>query len=450
MLLFFTPKKITALCFRSLLTFFLLFSFALTSKAQVLFNEDFATVSPLPAGWASQNLSNPVGSTGWFQGNTSVFPSQAGAPTAYIGANFNNTSGAGTISNWLFMPNISIKNGDVFTFYTRTVSAPAFADRLQVRMSLNGASTNAGANESSVGDFTTLLLEINPSLSPSGYPNAWTQFTVTISGVPTPTSGRLAFRYFVTNAGPAGSNSDYIGIDEAKYTATAACSGTPAPGATNSTANPVCPGTNFTLSLADPGAGVNYQWQSSPDGTTWTDIAGATNGTLTINQNVATYYHCNVTCGANTGTSTALQVTMASPTACYCLPGASDCTDDDMITRVRISTLDNASACSAGPPAGYSNYTSSVAAPTVYSGANNPITVNVPTTWTEQVGVWIDYNQNGQFEAAEFTNLGSNAGNGGVLNGTIVIPSNAPNGTTRMRVRVRFSTAWTSGQACTG
>lgn len=45
-----------------------------------------------------------------------MFSSQAGAPTAYIGANFNNTSGAGTISNWLFTPNISIKNGDVLLF----------------------------------------------------------------------------------------------------------------------------------------------------------------------------------------------------------------------------------------------------------------------------------------------------------------------------------------------
>lgn len=156
---------------------------------------------------------------------------------------------------------------------------------------------------------------------------------------------------------------------------------------------------------------MNYQWQSSPDGTTWADIAGATNSTLTTNPgNSKRYFRCNVTCGANTGTSTPLQVTMASPTACYCIPAASDCTDDDMITRVRLSTLDNSSACSAGPPAGYTFY-SALPAPSVYAGAANPITVNVPTVWTEQVAVWIDYNQNGQFETTEFTNLGSNVGN---------------------------------------
>lgn len=37
----------------------------------------------------------------------------------YIGANFNNTTGANTISNWLVTPNVTIKNGDAITLYTR-------------------------------------------------------------------------------------------------------------------------------------------------------------------------------------------------------------------------------------------------------------------------------------------------------------------------------------------
>lgn len=232
----------------------------------------------------------------------------------------------------------------------------------------------------------------------------------------------------------------------------AACTGTPAPGNTLSSAATVCPGNNFTLSLQNciPGTGVTYQWQSSTDGgTTWNNIAGATSATLVRTQSVATAYRCNVTCSGNTGASTPLTVAMTPSSGCYCIPAASDCTDDDMITRVRFSTLDNASTCSAGPPAGYSNYTSSVAAPVVYAGAANPIIVNTPTSWTEQVAVWIDYNQNGQFETTEYTNLGSNVGNGGNIAGNIAIPSTALTGTTRMRVRVRFSTAWTNTQSCT-
>jgi hypothetical protein len=44
-----------------------------------IYNEGFNTVSPLPAGWASQNLSAPAGSTEWFQGNDGVFNAQSGA-----------------------------------------------------------------------------------------------------------------------------------------------------------------------------------------------------------------------------------------------------------------------------------------------------------------------------------------------------------------------------------
>ena len=186
-----------------------------------LINEGFNVVSPLPSGWAAQNLSTTVGTTGWFQGNTTVFPAQSGPADSYIGANFNNTTGANTISNWLFTPNINMKNGDVFTFWTRTVSPATFPDRLEVRLSTNGASVNAGATSASVGDFTTLLLSVNPTLTTTGYPTAWTQYTINLSGLPAGiTSGRIAFRYFVTDGGPLGSNSDFIGIDNVVYTST--------------------------------------------------------------------------------------------------------------------------------------------------------------------------------------------------------------------------------------
>src|SRR5204862_329743 len=57
----------------------------------------------------------------------------------------------------------------------------------------------------------------------------FTQFTVTVSGVPSPTTGRLAFRYFVENGGPNGVNSDYIGIDTFQFNGSCA---SPSPTAT--------------------------------------------------------------------------------------------------------------------------------------------------------------------------------------------------------------------------
>ena len=52
-----------------------------------------------------------------------------------------------------------------------------------MRASTAGASTDVGTTATSVGVFTTLLLDINPTYTHTGYPNVWTQFTVTMSGV---------------------------------------------------------------------------------------------------------------------------------------------------------------------------------------------------------------------------------------------------------------------------
>ena len=160
------------------------------------------------AGWTTANNSTPGGSTSWFQGNSGVFDAQTGAPDSYIAANFLNAGFGGNISNWLITPEFSLGDAALISFYTR--SSGFLPDRLEVRLSQSGASANVGGTDTSVGDFTTLLLTLNPALG-LGYPTDWTAFTIDIGGFfAAGTSGRLAFRYFVTDTN---SNGDYIGID---------------------------------------------------------------------------------------------------------------------------------------------------------------------------------------------------------------------------------------------
>lgn len=195
---------------------------AVAGSAMASFSEGFEGAAP---GWQIFNASNPVGTTQWGISAGNVFPAFAGAQHAF--ANFNATGAVGTISAWLFSPVDTIQNGDVLKFWTRTVDGNPYPDRMQVRLSTNGASTNVGASEFSVGDFSTLLLDINPTLdpSPTGYPEGWTQFSITISGLGGPVSGRFGFRYFVEDAGAFGLNSNYIGLDDIEFTSI------PAPGA---------------------------------------------------------------------------------------------------------------------------------------------------------------------------------------------------------------------------
>jgi hypothetical protein len=195
---------------------------------RLLINEGFDDIDNLP-GWVLINHSEPLGPIGWVQGNEGVFPAFDGLSDAYIDANFYSGGGEATISNWLLTPEVGLQDGDTLTFYTRTIELSAFPDRLQVRMSTNGSSINVGTTATDVGDFTTLLLDINPTYTVGGYPEAWTQFTIIISGVPSGTSGRLAFRYFVEDGGPEGTRSNYIGIDRVQYCGIPGVRGTPTP-----------------------------------------------------------------------------------------------------------------------------------------------------------------------------------------------------------------------------
>lgn len=178
--------------------------------------EGFDDITVLP-GWFMQNNSSPIGTTAWFQGNDTVFPAQSGPTTSYIAANFNNTAGTGTISNWLLTPELNLASIDTLSFWTRAVTASTFPDRLEVRYSTAGASTDVGTLATDVGDFTNLALEINPTLMVGGYPQVYTQFILDNTDIVSGTTGRVAFRYFVTGGGPTGNNSDYIGIDTFEF-----------------------------------------------------------------------------------------------------------------------------------------------------------------------------------------------------------------------------------------
>ena len=206
-------KKITLLIIAFILSF--------TSYSQIVLSEGFDDI--LVTDWDSVNASTTEGTAGWFQGNATVFAAYDGDDTSYAGANFNaTTGGTGTISLWAMLPVLSLKDNDVMTFYTRTTTGSTFPDRLQVRVSADGATSTDPINDSDVGSYTTLLLDINPGLVVGGYPNAdWELQTVTITGLGSTTvDAILAFRYFVENGGPAGANSNYIGIDRVEVNQT--------------------------------------------------------------------------------------------------------------------------------------------------------------------------------------------------------------------------------------
>jgi PEP-CTERM motif len=186
-----------------------------------------------PPGWLTGYNNAPNGDVPqWFQGNANGygFDAQAGTANAYAAAQYIATdyllpSPGGVISTWIFTPVLTFNNGDTVSYWTRTYTSATtqyFQDSMQVRLSINDASVDIGTTSSDVGDFTTLLQDINPNLTQAGYPDTWTQYTNTITGLAGPTTGRIGFRYYVTGVdNTAMSQGNYIGVDTFSTTANA-------------------------------------------------------------------------------------------------------------------------------------------------------------------------------------------------------------------------------------
>ncbi len=205
----------------TILTLSLILTFGCT-QAQNLITENFDV---FPASWTKLNLSSPAGLSIWGAATATVMTNIAGgtgayngtAATSYAYVNFYSTTGNNTISNWLITPVITLMDGDVISFYSvkgLSGGTDVYADNLQLRISANGAATVNPVGNLGLGDFTTLALEINPTLSPTGYATTWTQYSYTVTGLPVATDCKVAFRYFVTSGGPTGANSDQIGVDQ--------------------------------------------------------------------------------------------------------------------------------------------------------------------------------------------------------------------------------------------
>jgi hypothetical protein len=133
----------------------------------------------------------------------------------------------------------------------------------------------------------------------------------------------------------------------------------------------------------------------------------------------------------------------------YCFQTAL-CQDVDFgshfISRVNLHTLNNLSSCS---PNGYINYTGSVAAPMLKAGQTYPLNVTTSNTSTQGIGVWIDYNNDLDFDDFnEFVYQGLPAASG-IFTGNIRIQGLSTYfGIRRMRVRTSFNKTFGATQAC--
>ncbi len=279
--------------------------------------------------------------------------------------------------------------------------------------------------------------------------------TLTLPAATTFTSGTTYYFVFDTWPSP---QSPCPGTFTLNANLLAPCVAPPTGGTSVAALNPVCPSVNNTLSLTGQtaGTGQTYQWQSSTDGVTFTDIVGATSTTYVSSQTVETYYQCILTCSGLSDTSSAVFVTLNSFMDCYCSSAPSNTIDEEIYNvTVNGGSTDplyaNANGCATPAPgpgsilSRYSNF--KTLAPITQAAPGQTVSYSIEqdecdgaTYYNNGIGIWIDYNQNGLFTDpgelifAEPTTSAASAAGPKIVSGSFTVPAAAATGNTVMRI----------------
>lgn len=231
------------------------------------------------------------------------------------------------------------------------------------------------------------------------------------------------------------------------------CSGTPNPGNSLSSLVEVCLGDNFVLSFQNPllYSGISYQWQSSADNVTYSNISGANAATFNTTQTAAYYYRCLVSC-SNSGLSAfSNPVFVSMSSICYCQPITTYVNNIDIVTKVVLTNSISANFTQNSSSNNTSNYDlySNTPLEIQRGSTTNTLAITFGTDGTQWSAAWIDFNHNGTFEASENIALAATSAAGSsTVSYTFSVPVSATLGNTRMRVRGASDNAYTNADAC--
>lgn len=397
-----------------------------TGNAQTFLSEDFSgtTGSTPPSGW-TQNIITGASTDTWRFNNPGgrTLNSPISSPAAIFDSdNYSLSNGAENVAlespafNTTGNTNIFLKFDQYFRHYqNNTVYVEVYN-----------------------GTTWVSVYSVNTSTSD---PNSQ---TINISTAAANRTGvKVRFRW-------TGNYSYYWIIDNISVYAVNPCSGTPSAGNTVAAQNPICSTGSTTLSLQNTftSTGISYQWQSSANGTTYSNVSsGGTASTYTASPTSSTYYRCIVTCSNSSASDTSTPLLLnTSFLACYCIPthGSSCGGFGDDLRNVTFGSINNTTGCN-----NYTDYGSSITAPNITLGSTQSFSGAVGPGGSENIAVWIDYDHSGTFDASEYTYIGSGSSSAPIT-GNISIPTTALTGVTKMRVKVRWSTTQTSTSACTG
>ncbi len=203
----------------------------------------------------------------------------------------------------------------------------------------------------------------------------------------------------------------------------------------------------FTLSWASVSSAVSYDLQIRSGSGAWTTLNATSNSINLTGAAASTQYEYQVRANcasASSAYSTSAFVTSASvPVLTYC-DSEGNSVSDEWIQRVQVGSINNNS----GANGGYADFTN--LSTTLTKGTGYTITIT-PTwsgrTYNEAYNVWIDYNQDGDFNDAGENVYTRAKTTSSSVSGSFTIPSAAATGATRMRVTMKYNGNATSCEA---
>ena len=420
-----------------------------STYGQNVLAESFDGTTFVPSGWAQGIVSSSTSRT-WARVTSSTSPTCS--PNSGAGmARYNSFSYSSGSSAYLRTANIDMSargssNATVSFYFFRDVSnytTTTYSDEgITVWVSTSSSTYTTGSNLGFVpraGNYSATGMASGAATSTA---TQWIKYTYNL---PSAYSTSTNYVYFVA----VSKFGNRMTLDDVSSDIINPCTGLPSPGNTTSTSASVCTSASFTLGLQNTtnGTGVTYQWSSSPDNSTWTNVSGATLATLPTTQSSATYYRCLVTCtnSSQSAYSNSLQVGMLAAWACnsYCASNATNTAD----TKIDSVFWDNTTM---GGSSGTNCETYTIRTSTLgtaqQSGTYNLRIRNGSCSgnhYAAYVSVFVDWNQNGSFADAgdSVISYGPTTALNTLPTLSIPIPVTATIGQTRMRLVLREGTS---------
>ncbi len=196
---------------------------------------------------------------------------------------------------------------------------------------------------------------------------------------------------------------------------------------------------SFTVSWSAVSGAASYDVQVRTGSGAWTTLnSTSTSLNLTGASASTTYeYQVRANCSAaSSAYSSSKTVTTDSPPVLNYCDSKGGSVADEWIQRVQVGSINNNS----GANGGYRDFTN--LSTTFTKLTNYTITITpswAGSTYSEAYDVWIDYNQDGDFNDTGEKVYSRAKTTSSSVSGSFTIPSNAANGSTRMRVAMKYN-----------